>query len=158
MSNNRLVEDKGYLRSLVEADIIKFLQADAHLVDVNSSERSMTHSIAVIMSQNPAFKGWNIDCEYSRHGDEVKRLSLPPKSTSSDELEAKTVYPDVIIHKRNSDENLLVIEAKKSSASQDYDEKKIKGYMEQLGYINGLLLTIPRSSDGEPKFKWFPER
>ena len=54
-----------------------------------------------------------------------------------------TVYPDVIIHQRGSEEhNLLVIEAKKSGNSGDGDRQKVRAYMRHLGYEYGLFLRF----------------
>lgn len=48
---------------------------------------------------------WHVDPEYNRIRDLVKQLQING--------EWKVVVPDVIAHRRNSGDNLLVLEAKK---------------------------------------------
>jgi len=68
-----------------------------------------------------------VDCEYNRYGDETKRL-----------LDSKIVFPDIIIHHRGKNENLVVIEVKKqfdgSSISTEEDEDKLKKFSEDPHY------------------------
>ena len=99
------------------------------LFDVGINERSITHKFAEYLQQE--FPDYNVDCEYNRHGFDKKILEIPKNEYPSwDDKEAKTVYPDIVIHKRktNSD-NLVVIEVKKSNSSQSlrkFDEKKLQ--------------------------------
>lgn len=106
---------------------------DSHLIHADANERSITHRLAVYLEQQPRFHGWHIDCEYNRNQGDIKRLTRrKAASVSSDELDAQTVYPDIIVHKRGSDINLLVIEAKKSNAaSSDEDIKKLRAFQQQ---------------------------
>jgi len=69
--------------------------------DIN--ERSLTHRLAFYLEQCGYFSGYNIDCEYNRHGTKSKR-------NARDEL----IYPDIVIHIRGDDDhNHLIIQAKK---------------------------------------------
>ena len=82
------------------------------------------------------FDDWNVDCEYNRQQANTKQLEflkvvrkilkdekvrLKPDDTTS-----KSVFPDIIVHRRNTDENLLVIEMKKTTNQlrEDFDFEK----------------------------------
>ncbi len=54
------------------------------------------------------------------------------------------VYPDIIVYKRNTDENLIEIEVKMAwkNHKKDYDYKKINEYMNQLGFTYGLYIEL----------------
>jgi antitoxin HigA-1 len=140
----------------IRAALNEFLNKDSHLLDVNSSERSITHSIAVCIANRTALSAWDVDCEYSRDGDEVKTICVPQlKGIEAGDLEAKTVYPDIIIHMRgDSGSNLLAIEVKKHGRSNYYDETKVTAYIKQLEYQFGLLLTLPKLPSSPLDFDW----
>lgn len=147
--------EKEELHALIKSVIASFIEKDSHLLTVNSSERSMTHALAVQMAGQKEFEGWNIDCEYSRNGEEIKKVNLQSYTNLSDSLTSKIVYPDVVIHRRGENDNLLVIEVKKAGTNSDYDRTKLKAYIEQLGYQHGLLLTLPSNSTGKPEYEWW---
>jgi hypothetical protein len=92
------------------------------------------------------FPKLRVDCEYNRHGNEIKRLRVPRDDIDWDDTEAKTVFPDIVVHERGNDENnLLVIEVKKSSNNQNvqFDKNKLEAFtIEPYRYHFGLFLEI----------------
>jgi len=93
-----------------------FYLNDACLVHINAHERSMTFRLGMYLQQ--IFSGWDVDCEYNRNISEPNRIKSIPW---------QNVYPDVIIHRRGTDNNLLAIEAKPPNKSRDeIDEAKYK--------------------------------
>ena len=54
------------------------------------------------------------------------------------------VYPDIIIHKRDTSINIVEIEVKMSwkNRKKDYDYLKINEYMKQLGYQFGVYIEL----------------
>ena len=91
---------------------------DGEIIRNDANERSITHRLAVYLEKRLGVPDWNIDCEYNRKGNDIKRLErkIPIESVRPSDLEGKTVFPDIIIHKRgvcNKDSNLIVIEVKK---------------------------------------------
>ena len=109
------------------------IRADSFLFIANANERSLTHRLAVYLEHE--FPGFNVDCEYNRHYSQVKSISVPQESyVKPDDLNATTIFPDVVVHHRNSDEdNLLIIEAKKSTGrADDWDREKLNEYLAQL--------------------------
>jgi hypothetical protein len=107
-----------------------FIKNDLHLLKVNANERSLSHCLAVYLQDE--FPGFNVDCEYNRDGIDPKRLPHLDLYPDSEDENAKTVFPDIIVHRRGSNDNLLVIEIKKTSnqTSRDIDFAKLRGYRE----------------------------
>src|SRR5690606_16499713 len=118
---------------------------DDWLLIKNLSERSITHKLAEYMQ--PLFSDYNVDCEYNGNidsGSGHKRISvlkgklqekgLLKKSEIEDtdsEFADRRVFPDIIIHRRGTNEhNLCIIEVKKSTSevSCDYDKIKLEAY------------------------------
>ncbi len=111
--------------------------------DVN--ERSITHKLASYLEAE--FQDWDVDCEYNRDGlEDTKRLDLDntlPETNATD-TNAASVYPDIIVHKRGTSTNLLVVEVKKESNTkgQDWDRRKLCAYKSQLGYEHAVSVTL----------------
>jgi hypothetical protein len=123
-----------------------FLDSDGLLLGVNASERSISHKLAEHMQRE--FTEWDVDCEYNRRGERTKTLPrILFNGIKGDDQEAKTIFPDIIIHKRKLDDNLLVIEVKKSNSreSEDNDIKKLTAFTDQEGdykYKVGLFIVF----------------
>ena len=131
------------------------IRNDFFLLISDVNERSISHRLAVYLEHQ--FKDWDVDCEYNRDHKKIKRLKLKPKELKSDDTEATTVYPDIIIHKRDKEDNLLVIEIKKSTnhQSEDFDLEKLRAYREELEYRHTLFLKIFTNGGKNPyEEKW----
>ena len=128
------------IKELTEETIQEFLQRESLLLKNDAGEQALSHRLAVVLE--PKFKEWNIDCEYNRDVEAVKRLryALSPNGN----IEDRDVIPDIIIHRRKTSDNLLVIEIKKSTnrESDDKDIAKLRAFREQLGYQNGLFVRF----------------
>ncbi|HGF5711697.1 TPA: hypothetical protein ACF25K_004907, partial [Klebsiella pneumoniae] len=81
---------------------------DHDLLSIDANERSITFRFAMYLQLS--FPGWNVDCEYNRDGVEPKRLRHLELYPDSEDVEAKTVFPDVIVHRRGTQQNHLVLE------------------------------------------------
>jgi hypothetical protein len=118
------------------------LEHDRALLEVDANERSMTHKFAEHLQAE--FSGWNVDCEYNRNGELPKRLVGTAEAVSTDNTDGKTVFPDVIVHHRGTIENLLVIEAKKSTtAATGRDVEKLRAYKAEHGYQFAFSVVFP---------------
>ena len=120
----------------------ELLVSDQDLLAIDANERSITFRFAMYLQ--PYFPGWTVDCEYNRDGIEPKRLGDLGLYPYSDDDEAKTVFPDVIVHRRGTRENHLVLEFKKSTSRVDkaIDLRKLQGYRQQLGYQHALFVEV----------------
>jgi hypothetical protein len=120
----------------------RFLREDGELLQIDANERSITHRLAEYLQWE--FPLLHVDCEYNRDGIEPKRLPYLGLHPDADDEQAQTVFPDIIVHRRNSPENILVIEVKKSSNrnSRDIDLAKLRGYRANLKYRSALFLEF----------------
>lgn len=148
----------------VKCSIDKLRDYDRFLLKENVNERSITHKLAEYLQQD--FKNLDVDCEYNRmlngNSNDPKRMIFPIKSIKTDDTEAKTVFPDIIIHDRDSkDENLLVIEVKKKFRNRintDFDIQKLKTFTStQFNYSFGLHIIFYVNSKFEksPILHWY---
>lgn len=122
----------------------RLCERDEYLFVVNASERAICVRLAFYLQFE--FPDFDVDCEYNRnHKEEDLKKKLPAgelegdagRGPKIDDDDSITVYPDIIVHRRGTPDNLLVIEAKKSKTtirSNKYDEKKLKAYKKILGY------------------------
>lgn len=121
------------VRSKIIAAIRHLHKNDQYLLDHDLNERSIAFRLALYIQQE--FAGWNVDYEYNRmSGDFIKKLEDIAGTFNNI---TGNVFPDIIIHIRGSDNNLLVIEVKKnpSTPTEDkYDTKKLNVFKKELGY------------------------
>lgn len=137
---------EGYIKQAAS----ELYSKDSYLIECRACERSImykfAHYLDNLISKDPAFVGYNLDCEYNRDIYDVKCIG--------DCL--NRVFPDIIIHKRgtNSD-NLLVIECKTGWNSNIEDDiKKINAFLSpKEGYIYqfGLCLIF---AENKESIKW----
>ena len=146
------------IEKILENALKKLREFDSQLLEINVNERTISHKLAEHIQGK--IRGFSVDCEYNRHQGLVKKLHIPHDDVSIEDIDAKTIFPDIVIHKRNTDdENLLVIEIKKSSNSQnrDFDISKIKALTtEPYNYKFGLFLEI-NTTESSDCLKWYKE-
>jgi hypothetical protein len=118
------------------------------LFERDLGERTLTHRLAVHVERQ--FPGWDVDCDYDRLGERTRRL---PHGTivSTDDHLAKSVYPDVVVHRRAIPNNLLVIEVRKTGNHQplEHDQRKLMALTDPhlwFAYWIGLLLTLGKTT------------
>lgn len=150
------------IKSKVKVSLEFLRKYDRCLLQNDVNERSISHKLAIYLQKE--FDDWDVDCEYNRDRHEPKRLrdiTKIPASIDPENTDAKTVYPDIIVHHRSTNQNLLVIEIKKttSSESDDFDFCKLKAYREQLYYCYALFLKLRTGSRdvGVEREVWLPE-
>lgn len=143
MAGSRRYPSLDDVKERVIAAICTLYRHDQELLDVDASERSITHKLAEYLQR--AFPKWNVDCEYNRRGTEPKRLQFDSWAVRADDTEAKTVFPDIIVHQRLTEHNLIVVEVKKANGQADTkDVEKLLAFTETQGYQYeyGLLLRL----------------
>lgn len=147
------------VESLVQ-EALDELRSDEMLFRLHANERSITHRLAVYLEK--PFDGWNVDCEYSRIGEDpsiYKRLLLPSAANVTHfDINGSRVYPDIVIHHRGQNtasDNLLVIEVKTvwSQVSDEQDFKKLNAFTGQypvdqfVTYKFGLFLKFNENGE-----------
>lgn len=142
----------------IEVALRKLRVNDSFLIDANTNERTISHKLAEYLQESYPRPDWNVDCEYNRHGLEKKEIDVPKDNINWDDTEARTIFPDIVVHKRNNDNyNRLVIEVKKSSNKESHKLDKIKLMAltrEPYRYNFGLFLEISVSK-GADFLQWF---
>ena len=139
------------MRAEVEAELEKVVRAlgefyarESHLFDKDLGERALTHRLAVHVEHR--FSGWDVDCDYNRLGE--RRLKLPKGAiVSTDDDSGKSVYPDIVVHRRAVPENLLAIELRKADSHQppDHDRHKLRALTDPhlwFAYWIGVYLVL----------------
>src|SRR5579875_1720763 len=147
------------LKNAVTKAIEQLYEKDSYLLAHDVNERALSHKLACYLQQaiEEWDNTWHVDCEYNRDHDNpkmLKRLSLASTTVTSTDIQATTVYPDIIVHKRGSRENLLAIEIKKASnrRSRNHDYEKLRAFKRELGYQHTLFLVL--STDRESLMDW----
>ncbi|MBN3561287.1 hypothetical protein [Aliamphritea spongicola] len=134
----------------------KFLEHDSFLLEIDANERSLTHRVAIYLQE--LFPELDVDCEYNRDNHDPKELLIPGGDPDTYDTDAQTVYPDIIIHKRKTNKNLLVLEFKKTSSrvSDKKDFMKLREYQRQLGYKHALFIEfgVGYGNEGISRVEW----
>lgn len=115
------------------------IKNDFYLLEVWINERTLTHRLAVYLEK--LFPDYHVDCEYNRNWALPKTISnefLSERFQSSN-ADWITAYPDIIIHKRWTNDNFIVIEVKKSKDSRwkkgiEFDIEKLEAYKDNNEY------------------------
>ncbi|SRR5258706_8050702 len=134
----RTCADRGVCQAVIDA-LTEFIERERYLLHVDASERSMAHRLGVYLELR--FVGWNVDCEYNRDGHLPKEVHL---GQEADPDYGSRVLPDIIVHKRGSDYNLLAVEIKKSTnpIGDEGDFEKLAAYRRDLGYLHCLFVRF----------------
>jgi restriction endonuclease S subunit len=128
---NNLVYDK--LKEALE----KFRMQDFYLIETDSNERAITAKIVCYLQEQ--FQSWNVDHEFNRNQEDIKR-----------DNQGNRIIPDIIIHKRGTNDNLVMIEVKKHIFSNEYKER-LRNNAKDLGYKYAFAITIDKN---KPVEKW----
>jgi len=130
------------VKTKLNSALDRLVEKDSFLLECNVNERSISHRLAVYLGHE--FEGWDVDCEYNRNMDDPKRMNLQEVDSDSTDTEGKTVYPDIIVHKRGESNNLLVVEMKKTTShiGDFFDLHKLDAFKKQLGYRNAVFVKV----------------
>ncbi len=137
---------KEDIRNRIEIAYKKLIDKDSYLLKIDANERSITHRLAIYLEE--VFWEYDVDCEYNRDGFDSKKLIGYKKSDSND-TNGTTVFPDIIIHHRGKRENVIVIEAKKLSNTDESDKEKLCLYKKEYLYKHAYFIKFPVGEDIE---------
>jgi hypothetical protein len=140
-------EERAQMQSELDkviAALEEFYASETYLFEHDLGERTLTHRLAVYLEKQ--FPGWEVDCDYDRLGERTLRL---PHGTivSTDDHLGKSIYPDIVVHRRAVPDNLLAIEVRKVSNHQpeEHDRQKLRALTDPylwFAYGTGVLLTL----------------
>lgn len=136
------------VNALVNSAIDSLVESEQAIFDLDVNERALAHQLARYMSEKVQ-PPLSVDCEYNRHSSNPKRLNLPPRTALDRGIRETTVFPDIIVHRRGTDEqNLLVLELKKPGEAIDYDALKLRAFLTELGYAHAAHVILGLGVDG----------
>ncbi|MEO1855567.1 hypothetical protein [Chromohalobacter sp.] len=123
------------------------LERDSYLLTASATERSLSFRLAMYLQQ--AFPDWDVDIEYNRWSGPCKRTRHMTTVSHTADTDARTAYPDIIIHHRGTHENLAAIEVQKSTNSfgKHQDIKKIQSYKRDSGFHHAIFVDIGVGDD-----------
>ncbi len=110
----------------------------------------MAHKLAEYLQEQ--FPDWNVDCEYNRKG--MKPKLLEGIEECDEHRKTNRVFPDIIVHRRNTDDNLLVVELKKSDLNPQCDIKKLELFTHTEGEYRYSLGLFIEFEDSQSKLIW----
>lgn len=148
------MDDLNILKRIIFVALKEFLRKDSLLLELDVREEALSHRVAFYLEQALEEKKYDLsfdsetieslvtDCEYDKHLDVKKTLhglieKYPKKPT-------KEIRPDIVLHKRNSNTNLIVIEIKKKkSRNKQYAKDKALAFVESsYKYKFGIYLEF----------------
>lgn len=123
-----------------------FYAREGVLFDKDLGERTLTHRVAVHLEHQ--FDGWDVDCDYNRLGERLLKLPHGSIVSTDDEL-GKSIFPDIVVHRRAIPENLLAVEVRKATNHQpvEHDHHKLRGLTDPhlwFAYRIGVLLVLAK--------------
>lgn len=160
------------VKAKVRLAVDKFRQKDKALIQVDANERSISHKIALYLQEQFEADGWHVDCEYNRYGADDKKDAvlfeelgawLHCQVPITDE-DATSIFPDIIVHRRKTPDNLLVVEIKKSTtaSNSNLDIQKLEAlttkqykYKYQLGLH--LIISMDLYDNFTDSYTWYED-
>ncbi|EMT50019.1 hypothetical protein I532_24567 [Brevibacillus borstelensis AK1] len=121
------------IESLLEKCLQMVLDRDLHLLQIKAKEECINHRLALYLEKELESYDYHVDLEYNKHFSDKKMISVYG--------EEQSIRPDILIHRRNCDDNnLLIIEAKKGGSNKR-DRLKVKELLESpFKYQYGSLI------------------
>ena len=145
----------------------KFLKEEKEIIKIDVNERTLSARLMFYLQNlllneiyQENYKEYFVDCEYNRRKEIVKIL---PKEYRELEKKDKQIYPDIILHQRNSEKNLMIIEMKKTYSSDEGGKNENRDRLKFLTslrkenkykYLLGVYFEVNKFPD-KCKIKFF---
>jgi hypothetical protein len=162
-------------QKLTEA-LDEVLENDQYLLTHGIHEPAISHRLAVYLE--PKFPDFNIDCEYNGNVEAdsgkkyvyllrqvAEQLGKLKEEEDEQEILTRYVFPDIIVHMRGrngSENNLLIIEVKKSSNLDDgaWDAEKLSRftsskYENRFNYQYGAFVRFAVGEKPDYSIQWY---
>jgi hypothetical protein len=121
-----------FAKNALHAAIDELLAKDMDLLVSGAHEQAICHRLAVYLEPRTPL---NVDCEYNRNMMRAKTL-----------IGKRRFRPDIIIHRRlSNDENLLVVETKSRARKSVSDAQRLSELTAELsdyGYSGGAFIIF----------------
>jgi hypothetical protein len=151
--------DYDLIRASLEDAVSETLRMDWDLVALGCHEQAIAHRIAIYLER--AFPTYHTDCEYNRRKHHVK--DYPAESGRV----RKKMRPDIIVHRRNGEMNVLAVEMKaNANKSSSCDPQKLQALYSDADYLYKgtafvrIFNSIQDIRDGQLRalIQWFDVR
>ena len=170
MTNNEKIVE---LMDIFEKVKEKFLKYEKEIIRIDVNERTLSarlmfHLQTLLLNEiyQENYKEYSVDCEYNRINEiEYKILKVCEyiEKTKNFEEVNKKVYPDIIVHKRNENNNLIVIEMKKVNSyikKKENDKNRLKAMtnprkLNNFNYILGVYFEVDTTGNNNHIIKFF---
>ncbi|MBU4141458.1 hypothetical protein KKE99_01135 [Patescibacteria group bacterium] len=133
--------NKDDIKTLIERSLKKLVERDRRLIHRKVREECINHRLACYLEQflneeSNVLRSYEVDLEYDKNYNELKKIIIDEYNN------AKAIRPDIIVHKRETNEdNLIAFEIKKGYTNK-HDLKKIKGLLRSpYNYAYGCLIS-----------------
>ena len=152
MTNNEKIIE---LMNIFEKAKEKFLKDEKEIIRIDINERTLSarlmFHLQILLLENESYKEtykpYSVDCEYNRMNEykikALKRYENFEIDDNSDKI--RKIFPDIILHKRKEEDNLIVIEMKKSTSNnkdcKEKDRERLK-IMTDLNDPNNFNYTL----------------
>jgi len=150
------------VNTIIQGMLDAFYLRDEFLMkrDRDITERAITHRMAMHLQQ--LIPEMDVDCEFNRMGkfDQnieytdgdyfAKRVCLATgERIIDDDDQGSRVFPDIIVHKRGTAINLIIIEVKVTwkSGKKSHDIEKLNAYKTDLKYPHAFYLEMFENRD-----------
>jgi hypothetical protein len=137
------------IEGIVTEALAQLYAQNLQILRLDVAERTICAQLAGILQQ--WFTKHAVHTEYNRHGVEPKDIELPD---TQGVLTRNRVNPDIIVHQPgHDDENILVIEVKKSTnaVADDADLAKLAQIKRQIAYRYALFLRLSTGPDADER-------
>lgn len=126
--------DNPFIGAAVLSCLEQLFKHDVQLLELDAKEEAIAAHFASYLK--PHLPELHVDCEYNLMGD-------APKAVTYDE-NPQRVFPDIIVHRRHTDVNILAIEIKKDTNREpdERDISKLRAYRRELRYRYALFLRL----------------
>ncbi len=147
------------LLDLLKESVAKCYQDDRFLIDRSMEQASVARVYFYMQcalnhdNRFESFRGLNLDCEYNKKGDEMKKTPRCPKETR----------PDIVLHQRgNNTNNLLTVEfkARRGNLRKHKKHGKLIDFVKLEDFTNGCIYNYclgvyVKLNKREPKYTYF---
>lgn len=131
---------------LISEAIRDVLTSEQGLLYPEVGEETIAHKLGVHLISR--FPEYHVDLEYRRNLGERKTAVVPPRGSPDGPFRRSPVRPDIIIHLRGTNENVVVIEVKKTTSARReliHDTLKLESFTDPNGslrYLFGVLVEF----------------
>ena len=161
MTNNEKIIE---LMDIFEKAKNKFLKEEKEIIEIDVNERTLSarlmfHLQTLLLNDNlykETYNFYSVDCEYNRMNKDMKKI------IQEDNI-VNLIYPDIILHKRNSNDNLIAIEMKKANSyikKKENDKNRLKAMtnprkLNNFNYILGVYFEVDTTGNNNHIIEFF---